>query len=230
MNMPVPLGIRNVDTWRRVCLKTFENLTTDTALTVGQIDAVLLAGALEFVAVDSSTKAGGVVLDRLLARVSRDTGVDVGDVDSILTWCAADAAPLIEPVVPLPPQEWLRELTGPGSKGAAGYGWQAGWVAGFAAALTAATPAPVPSTGGTTETVGRYGTLSDVSGREVLVAHGPGVVSVMLIGDTAPDRVGSLPRVFESDGARDLAGLILGQADAADTDLAAVQTAGGPDR
>lgn len=37
--------------------------------------------------------------------------------------------------IPHPPENWLREHTGPGSKASAGYGWQAGWQAGYAAAV-----------------------------------------------------------------------------------------------
>lgn len=44
---------------------------------------------------------------------------------------------------PMPPKEWLDKHTGVGSKGSAGFGWQAGWEAGFAAAKAA--PAAVPA-------------------------------------------------------------------------------------
>jgi hypothetical protein len=35
------------------------------------------------------------------------------------------------PEPPSPPDEWLAEHTGPGSKASAGFGWQAGWRAGW---------------------------------------------------------------------------------------------------
>jgi len=51
------------------------------------------------------------------------------------------------PEPPNPPDEWLAEHTGPGSKASAGFGWQAGWrvgwVAGYVAKPARHSPGPM---------------------------------------------------------------------------------------
>ncbi len=91
--VPEPAGrVSDLDAWRRVCMEAYRNLPANTAVTMGQVDAVLLAGAHDAAALDTSTAEGPAGYERLLDRVSRTTGVDRRDVDAVLSWCATDAA------------------------------------------------------------------------------------------------------------------------------------------
>ena len=83
--------IVDLDAWRRVCLDAYRNLSTDTAVSMGDVDAVLLAGARTAVLLDTSTTEGATAYGQLIDRVGRVTGVGRDDVGAILTWCAQDA-------------------------------------------------------------------------------------------------------------------------------------------
>lgn len=94
--------ITDLGAWRRVCLKAFDNLRTDTGVTVGQVDQVLTAGARDYVAwaafndrVPGYEKGSYATLTKLTERVAETTGVNASDVDAILCWASEDAAPLI---------------------------------------------------------------------------------------------------------------------------------------
>lgn len=92
------MSVTDLDAWRRVCMEAFRNLPTDTEVSMGEVDAVLLAGAREAAALDKSSPPGwNAQYEHLIGSVSRATGVDRSDVDAILTWCARDAVGLIEP-------------------------------------------------------------------------------------------------------------------------------------
>lgn len=94
--VPEPAGrVSDLDAWRRVCLEAYRNLPANTAVTMGQVDAVLLTGAHDATALDAPAAESSAAYGRLLDRVSHATGVDRGDVDAILSWCAADAAVLV---------------------------------------------------------------------------------------------------------------------------------------
>lgn len=83
------------DAWNSVCHKAYENLTTDTSVTLDDIERVLLAGAREMAEVDWATAEGAAGGERLLTRVAETTGVSRSDVDAVLAWCAGDAAHLL---------------------------------------------------------------------------------------------------------------------------------------
>lgn len=84
------------DDWRRVCLKAFENLGDDTAVTIAQVDRVLTIGARRVAVLDTSTEADAAEYRRVVGQTV-EVVVDVAarDVDAILTWCAKDAAELL---------------------------------------------------------------------------------------------------------------------------------------
>lgn len=83
------------DAWNSVCHKAYENLTTDTSVSLDDIERVLVTGAREMAAVDWSTAEGATSGERLLDRVAETTGVCRLDVDAVLAWCADDAAYLL---------------------------------------------------------------------------------------------------------------------------------------
>lgn len=83
------------DAWRRVCLEAYSNLPTDTSVTMAEVDAVLLAGARQSVALDTSTTEGAARYGHLIDELRAATGVGIDDVDAILTVCARDAVILL---------------------------------------------------------------------------------------------------------------------------------------
>lgn len=90
------MTITDLDEWRRVCLAAFDNLRTDTDVTMAQVDRVLAAGAREYIALPrGSADQGMAKLLELHARIAAATGVEEGDVDAILFVTAGDAARLL---------------------------------------------------------------------------------------------------------------------------------------
>jgi hypothetical protein len=85
----------DLDAWRRVCLSAYDNLCTDTEVTMAEVDAVLTAGAREYAPIDSATDEGQAQLTDLLDRVAASTGVERDEADAILCQSAKDAAPLL---------------------------------------------------------------------------------------------------------------------------------------
>lgn len=83
--------ITDLDAWRRVCLTAFDNLPSDTGVTMAQVDAVLTAGARRF----TSEPTGGGALDAWFEEIGAPVGLNFHDVDAILSWCAGDAAKLL---------------------------------------------------------------------------------------------------------------------------------------
>jgi hypothetical protein len=91
---PPPAARRpqDLDVWRRICLHAYTNLPDDTAVTMAQVDQVLTLGARGASATDTAAPAGAAYYDRLSVTVAERTGLDVADVDAILTVCCDDAA------------------------------------------------------------------------------------------------------------------------------------------
>lgn len=88
--------IKDLDAWRRTCMKAYENLSTNTAVTMNQVDIVLMQGAREAAALDTSTPNGLDQYEKLIDRVAQAADIDRYDTDAILVWCAEQAATLIE--------------------------------------------------------------------------------------------------------------------------------------
>lgn len=85
----------NVDNWRRVCMEAFDNLPGDTTVTMADIDAVLLDGARDAAALDTSDPYQARDYRTLVDRLSHKHDLSLEDVDSILLWRGKDAAALI---------------------------------------------------------------------------------------------------------------------------------------
>lgn len=82
--------IVDLDAWRSACLGAFENLSTDTPVTMAQVSAVLLAGARRYAS--GGPNIGAPVW---YEQIAETTGVTFDDVDAILCWRGDEAAKLL---------------------------------------------------------------------------------------------------------------------------------------